>query len=237
MAPDPLASRAAPQGLRSILQDFGERRPATAGVVLIVVGSAFFACMHAGVRFVSADIDPFEIAFFRNLFGFMLFTPMLVRSGLKLFHTRRFRAHLGRGAINSFSMLAWFTALSMIPLADATALANARVPNAAGLLEFKEAQTTISDPDEGFLFERLFPGPFTVTASSFFAQAPDSFSGTIPHPDPITLILRKNTGTLLGCVLDPDGESQTVSSGTNARRSSSIRETRAGRDSRPPSLQ
>ena len=93
------------------------------GIALIVIGSALFAAMHAGVRFVSAGVHPFEIAFFRNLFGFLVFTPMLVRSGPMMLYTRRLGAHLGRGAINSFSMLAWFTALSLIPLAEATALA------------------------------------------------------------------------------------------------------------------
>ncbi len=113
----------APARVRSALRSLGERRPAFCGVALIVIGSAFFASMHAGVRFVSAQIHPFEIAFFRNVFGFLVFTPMLMRSGLMLLHTRRLGAHVGRGAINSFSMLAWFTALSLIPLADATALA------------------------------------------------------------------------------------------------------------------
>ncbi len=112
-----------PPRVRPALHALGERRPAFCGIALIVIGSAFFAAMHAGVRFVSAEIHPFEIAFFRNVFGFMVFTPMLARSGLKLLHTRRIGAHVGRGAINSFSMLAWFTALSLIPLADATALA------------------------------------------------------------------------------------------------------------------
>ncbi len=125
MPPRPLATLvtlASPARVRSALRVLAERHPALRGVALIVIGSAFLASMHAAVRFVSAGVHPFEIAFFRNVFGFLVFTPMLMRSGLMLFHTRRFGAHLGRGVINSCSMLAWFTALSLIPLADATAL-------------------------------------------------------------------------------------------------------------------
>ncbi|BBO87549.1 Ig-like domain-containing protein [Desulfosarcina ovata] len=85
----------------------------------------------------------------------------------------------------------------------------ARMPNAAGILEFKNAGTTISDPDQGFVFEGLFPGPFTVTASSFFSPQDTTVSGYLPEGNPvvenITLILEKNTATLSGCVLDPDG--------------------------------
>ncbi len=119
----PRRSPASPPLVRSALRALGERHPAFCGIALVVIGSALFATMHGGVRFVSATVHPFEIAFFRNLFGFLVFTPMLVRSGLMLLHTRRIGAHVGRGAINSCSMLAWFTALSLIPLADATALA------------------------------------------------------------------------------------------------------------------
>ena len=123
MPPRFLAILASPARVRSALRRFAERQPVISGIALIVIGSAFFASMHAGVRFVSATVHPFEIAFFRNVFGFLVFTPMLARSGLMLLHTRRIGAHIGRGAINSCSMLAWFSALSLMPLADATALA------------------------------------------------------------------------------------------------------------------
>jgi drug/metabolite transporter (DMT)-like permease len=104
------------------LRTLASRHPAFAGAMLIVVGTLFFASMHAVVRYVAATVHPFEIAFFRNVFGFLVFAPMLMRSGLVLLHTRRLGAHVTRGAINSCSMLAWFMALSLIPLADATAL-------------------------------------------------------------------------------------------------------------------
>ena len=119
----PSHSFSAPPLVRSALRALGERQPVICGIALVIIASAFFAGMHAAVRFVSATVHPFEIAFFRNLFGFLVFTPMLLRSGLMLLHTRRLGAHIGRGVINSGSMLAWFTALSLIPLADATALA------------------------------------------------------------------------------------------------------------------
>ena len=78
----------------------------------------------------------------------------------------------------------------------------ALVPNAVGLLEFKDVATSISDPDTGFAFDGLFPGPFTLTASSFFSPENATASGTLTDANPvvenITLVLRKNTGTLSG---------------------------------------
>jgi drug/metabolite transporter (DMT)-like permease len=91
-------------------------------VGLLVVGTLTLSSMHALVRFVSADIDPFEIAFFRNFFGFVIFIPWLVRNGLRVLKTDRKGLHLLRGSINSCSMICWFYGLSMTPLAEATAL-------------------------------------------------------------------------------------------------------------------
>jgi drug/metabolite transporter (DMT)-like permease len=122
--PNPsLPQIAIPARIRSALASLGQRHPSFCGIALVVVGSAFFASMHAAVRFVSKDLHPFEIAFFRNLFGLLVFLPILMRSGLMLLHTQRIGAHVARGFINASSMLAWFTALSLIPLADATSLA------------------------------------------------------------------------------------------------------------------
>lgn len=85
----------------------------------------------------------------------------------------------------------------------------ALVPNATGLLEFSDAGTSLSDPDLGFAFDGLFPGPFILTASSFFSPGSATASGVLPEGDPvaedIVLVLVRNTGTLSGCVLDPEG--------------------------------
>ena len=89
---------------------------------LIIFGTLTLSGMHALVRFVSHDIDPFEIAFFRNLFGFIIFVPWLVRNGLGVLKSERYGMHVLRGSINSCSMMCWFWGLSMTPLAQATAL-------------------------------------------------------------------------------------------------------------------
>src|SRR5690606_4502526 len=88
----------------------------------MVLAAALFASMHGTVRLVSFELHPFVVAFFRNLIGFAVLLPLLMRGGAALFMTGRFGMHTVRAAINSVSMLMWFTALSMIPLAEATAL-------------------------------------------------------------------------------------------------------------------
>ena len=106
-----------PQGSSAITSE------ALVATSFMILAGALFASMHGTVRLVSFDLHPFLIAFFRNLFGFLVLIPILMRGGVGSFKTKRFGLHTFRACINSVSMLTWFTALSLIPLADATALA------------------------------------------------------------------------------------------------------------------
>ncbi len=104
------------------LDAIGAGSPAIAGVVFMILASAFLASMHGTVRYMSGELHPFVIAFFRNVFGFCVLLPWLMRIGIVAFKTDRFGLHAVRGLLNGGSMLCWFTGLSLIPLADATAL-------------------------------------------------------------------------------------------------------------------
>jgi len=92
------------------------------GCATMLLSTVLFATMHATVRHLSADIHPFEIAFFRNFFGLILLAPLMLRNGGALFHTRHLNWHLLRAGINLIAMLVFFYALSITPLATAQAL-------------------------------------------------------------------------------------------------------------------
>lgn len=96
--------------------------PTVRGIILAVMSGAFFATMHGSVRLLSRDMDAMEIAFFRAFFGFVFFAPILLKSRLSVLRTSRFPLHMVRGVFNGASLLMWFTALSLVPLGDATAL-------------------------------------------------------------------------------------------------------------------
>ena len=108
--------------LASAVSARAEARPGLAAVLLMLAASLALASMHGSVRFVSAGLHPFEIAFFRNVFGFCVLIPWLARIGVAAFATRKLPLHLVRGVLNGGSMLMWFLGLSLIPLAEATAL-------------------------------------------------------------------------------------------------------------------
>lgn len=93
-----------------------------AGMCLMLISTALFSSMHGVVRFASAELHPFEVAFFRNLFGLVLLIPLLARAGPGALHTKQPRLQIVRGAVGLVAMLSWFYAVSITPLADATAL-------------------------------------------------------------------------------------------------------------------
>ncbi|MEX0279757.1 MAG: DMT family transporter [Arenibacterium sp.] len=92
------------------------------GAILMILSTVCFAVMHAAVRHVSHSLPPFQIAFFRNLFGLMFLLPVLAAGGFAQLRTNRLGLHALRGIINIAAMLMFFTAVATTPLAKVTAL-------------------------------------------------------------------------------------------------------------------
>jgi len=100
----------------------GERGDVLRGALLMAAAAACYAILHGSVRYISSEIHPFEITFFRNLFGFIVLLPWFVIHGLRPLRTRRIGLHLLRASSNVVAMLMFFMALSMTPLAQVQAL-------------------------------------------------------------------------------------------------------------------
>lgn len=92
------------------------------GVLLMFVATICFSVMHALIRYMSAELHPFELAFFRNIFGLLVVIPWFMRYGLKPLKTKRLGLHALRAGINAMAMLMFFYAVSITPLADVAAL-------------------------------------------------------------------------------------------------------------------
>ena len=101
---------------------FGRMPGATQGMVLMLFSAACFVGMQTIIRFVGETLPPFEVAFFRNLFGMVALTPIFIQQGFTPFKTKKLGMHAARGGIQAIGMLAFFTGVTMIPLAQTTAL-------------------------------------------------------------------------------------------------------------------
>ena len=80
------------------------------------------AAMNSAARHITDTIHPFQIVFFRNLFGSLFVLPIIIRYGFSILKTQRFSTHLGRAGLNVINHLFFFTALSLTTLSELVAL-------------------------------------------------------------------------------------------------------------------
>lgn len=87
------------------------------GSAVMLLSTVSFSGMHACIRYLSEDLHPFEIAFFRNLFGLIALTPFIYKAGKSILKTNHLNLHMIRAGFNMVAMLFFFYALSITPLA------------------------------------------------------------------------------------------------------------------------
>ena len=88
----------------------------------MLAAMAFFATMSGSVRLSTAELDPLEVVFFRNFLALAMMLPWLLRHGPSALRTKRIGLYGLRAGINVIGLVAGFTALTIIPLAEVTAL-------------------------------------------------------------------------------------------------------------------
>lgn len=98
-------------------------KPYLNAAAYMLASTFLFAIMVASIRHVGdLGVDSFEIIFFRNLFGFLVIGPILVREGTSLLRTDRLWFFGLRSALGLVSMFMWFYAVTVTPLAEAVSL-------------------------------------------------------------------------------------------------------------------
>ena len=129
------------------------------------------------IRMIPGNLHPFQLAFFRNLFGLLLLMGWQSKKGLKFLKTPYLKLHLIRGVFNVLAMLAYFYAVFITPIASIAALTFTS-PLFASLL----AIFFLKEPPR---FERLFTIAVGVTGA-FVILRPSSES---IHLGPLLILL------------------------------------------------
>jgi len=93
-----------------------------AAIGFMALGTLMFSGSHGIVRWVSDGYHPMQLAFLSNAFSALVFVPWILRRGLGLLYTKRFALHALRAIFNVCSITTWYWAITITPLADATAL-------------------------------------------------------------------------------------------------------------------
>lgn len=96
--------------------------PAIHAALYMIVACLGFAVLTALIRHLSATLPAFELAFFRNFFGLLALAPWFWRNGFSALRTNRLGLYCIRVVIGLGAMLCWFYSVTVVPLAQATAL-------------------------------------------------------------------------------------------------------------------
>lgn len=124
-APAPASGAAAPTAGNAGLDGRTAHQNLVRAVLLMTASATLFGVMAITIRYASHQLHPFEIAFFRNAFGFLFALPLLVRHGTGILRTDKLGLYLTRCVIGIVSMLCGFWAIVNLPLAQAVALSYA----------------------------------------------------------------------------------------------------------------
>ena len=92
------------------------------GALYMMAASVCFAIMNLIIRLGSEELSAIQLTFFRAFFAFLFMLPWAVRMGIASLRTQHLRLHVSRSLISWLSMYLWFTAVAVLPLADAVAL-------------------------------------------------------------------------------------------------------------------
>ena len=115
------------QSVDTLLERFDALSGPVKGALLMTLGCLGFSAMNLLIRMASAELDPLQIAFFRNFFSLALMLPWLTRHWPEALVTRRLKHHVMRALVGLTAMLLWFYSVALLPLSEAVAL-NFTVP-------------------------------------------------------------------------------------------------------------
>jgi drug/metabolite transporter (DMT)-like permease len=96
--------------------------PNVQGALWLVSGGFIFTINGVMIRALSEQVESVQTAFFRAFISVILLLPLIATGRVKPWTSPRLAGHFWRTAMGTISMVLGFYAISMLPLADATAL-------------------------------------------------------------------------------------------------------------------
>ncbi|HUI95280.1 MAG TPA: DMT family transporter [Xanthobacteraceae bacterium] len=128
------AAGSAPSRLAAPARAAAKQDNVPKGILFMVLATVMLAASNAIAKWQVATYPVGEVMFFRSLFSFLVCAAVILPfSGLSVFATRRPRDHLARGLSQAISQTFTVIAISLMPLAGATAI-NFSAPLFAALL-------------------------------------------------------------------------------------------------------
>ncbi len=92
------------------------------GALWMSLAACSLASLAVMVRYLAPTLPISELIFFRNLISLLIFIPWVWKFGVSELLTSRLPLHMFRNTAQYLGMLAWFFAVTVMPLADLAAL-------------------------------------------------------------------------------------------------------------------
>ena len=105
-----------------IIQFFNLQSPQTKAIILNISSIVLFSIMVIFIRKASESLHILEVVFFRNLLALIVMLPIIKSIGLAAIKMNNTRLFFMRGFVGAIGMISGFTCLTLIPLAQATAI-------------------------------------------------------------------------------------------------------------------
>jgi drug/metabolite transporter (DMT)-like permease len=96
--------------------------PVVRGLLWSGAAGLLFVLLNTLMRSLTLQLAPFQTQFLRYAFGLLVMLPLVARSGTAAYRPRNIGGQFVRGAVHTFGLGLWFTAISHITLADTTAI-------------------------------------------------------------------------------------------------------------------
>ena len=105
-----------------IIQFFNLQSPQTKAIILNISSIVLFSIMVIFIRKASESLHILEVVFLRNLLALIVMLPIIKSIGLAAIKMKNTQLFFMRGFVGAIGMIAGFTCLTLIPLAQATAI-------------------------------------------------------------------------------------------------------------------
>ena len=91
-------------------------------IILSISATMFGALMASSVKYLSNDLHPIIICFYRCLMGLILILPFIIKNNFYALKSKNIKLQFSRVIINIFSMIFWFSAIGIMQFEKAAAL-------------------------------------------------------------------------------------------------------------------
>ena len=109
--------------MAALIATTGLRNIPGRAILYMLAASFLIVILDTAVKWLARGYSPFQIGFLRYIIGFFIAAGIAHRNGgLGTLRTRRLAGHLLRSGLNIVTMLTFYYALRLIPLADAIAI-------------------------------------------------------------------------------------------------------------------